>query len=144
MNPDTQPTPQPAQPAQPTPETPFQPVQPVTPIQPTAMVSPLTQPSPQSTVFAQPAPTAQTVTGMAAPTSANLQKQKKLALILAIASIVIFIGGLLVGYVFAAAAFLGAYAIVIGIRTKATPTIILGAIGLVLNLGLYTLSIFIK
>jgi hypothetical protein len=134
MNPETPQAPQPLQPAQPV--TPIQPA----PFTPTAS----TQPAAQPTVFPQPAATAGAVTGMAPPTAANLQKQKKLALILAIISIVIFIIGLVVGYVFAAAALLGAYAVVIGIRTKAMPTIILGAIGLVLNFGLYTLSIFIK
>jgi hypothetical protein len=130
MNPENQQTPpvQPIQP-QPTPVPPFQPAQPVT----------------QPTAFPQPATTSVTpISGMTPPTSANLEKQKKLALILAIASIVIFIVGLIVGYVLAIAAFLGAYALVIGIRTKSVPTIILGAIGLVLNLGLYTLSIFVK
>jgi|GEM_PF-2546553 len=139
MNPENPHTPQ--QPIQPNAVPPFQPPQPTTPVQPTpAPVASVQQPAP----FPQPAPATQAMTGIAAPTSANLLKQKKLALILAIASIVIFIGGFLLGYVFAAAAFLGAYALVIGIRTKATPQIVLGAIGLVLNLGLYILSIFLK
>jgi len=105
---------------------------PVTPQQPTAAPVP------------QPAASAQNISGITPPTSANIDKQKKLALILAIGSIAIFIGGLIAGYVFAAAAFLGAYAAVVGFRTKTTLTIVLGLIGLVLNFGLYTLSIFVK
>lgn len=127
MNPENQQTP------------PVQPIQ----LQPTPV--PEFQPAAQSTAFPQPATTSITpISGMTPPTSANLEKQKKLALILAIASIVIFIVGLIVGYVLAIAAFLGAYALVIGIRTKSVPTIILGTIGLVLNLGLYVLSMFVK
>lgn len=107
---------------------------------------PIQPPQPvQTGTFPQPAASSATpISGMKPPTAANLQKQKKWALIAAVASIAIFIGGLLFGYVFAAAALLGAYAVAIGARTKATPTIILGAIGLVLNFGLFTLSFFIK
>jgi hypothetical protein len=136
MNPENQ---QPSQPTEPQP----------TPVQPTPtsfnVPSPEQQPIQQPVAFPQPAATSSTpVTGMTPPTSANLQKQKKLAFILAIVSVVIFIIGLFFGYVFAAAAILGAYAVVIGVRTKAVPTIIIGALGLVLNFGLYTLSIFVK
>jgi hypothetical protein len=137
MNPENQqvPTPQPIQP-QPAPVPPFQPAQPVTPAQPT----------PQPSAFPQPAATTQALTGLKPPTTANIEKQKKIALGAAILSIVIFIVGLIAGYVFAAAAFLGAYAIAIGIRANPKPklTIALGSVGLVLNLGLYILSIVTK
>jgi hypothetical protein len=104
----------------------------VTPVQPDA--------------FPQPAVSSQVTNGMKPPTSANIQKQQKIALGASILSIVIFIGGLLIGYVFAAAAFLGAYAIAVGVRSNPKPklTITLGAIGLALNLGLYILSIIFK
>lgn len=130
MNPENQ-QPQPTQPVQPAPT-------------PTPFAAPASeQPTQQPAAFPQPAATSATpVTGMTPPTSSNLQKQKKLALILAIISVVIFIIGLIVGYVFAAAAILGAYAVVIGARTKAVPTIVIGALGLILNFGLYTLSLF--
>jgi len=133
MNPETPqtPNPQPSQPQQP-PVPPFQPQQP-------------TQPSQPST-FPQPAASSQVVNGMKPPTSVNLEKQRKIALGAAIISIVILVVGLIVGYVFAAAAFLGAYAIAIGIRLTPKPklTITLGAIGLVLNLGLYLISLIAK
>ena len=143
MNPEHQQTPtaQPIQP-QPTPVPPFQPAQPVAPVQPAQTA----QPIPQPTTFPQPATSAQAVTGLKPPTTANIEKQKKIALGAAILSIIIFIGGLIVGYVFAAAAFLGAYAIAVGVRANPKPklTIILGSVGLVLNLGLYILSIVMK
>ncbi|MBC7565222.1 hypothetical protein H7100_03285 [Candidatus Saccharibacteria bacterium] len=131
---------------------PIQPVQPqapvAPPIQPAQQFSPLGTPGQapvQTGNFPQPAASSATpISGMKPPTIINVQKQKKWALVAAIASIAIFVGGLLFGYVFAAAAILGAYAVAIGARTKATPTIILGVIGLVLNFGLYTLSLFIK
>lgn len=140
MNPENPQTPQPTPPTQPTPA-PFQPTQTGAPIQSTPPVTPA-----QPVAFPQPAATAQVTNGMKPPTSANIAKQQKFALIASIASIAIFIVGLLLGYVFAAAALLGAYAIAIGIRSNPKPklTITLGAIGLILNFGLYTLSLFAK
>lgn len=115
--------------------------------QPTPTSTPTTPPlnpapAPQPSTVPQPAATAQAVTGMAPPTKENLQKQAKVAMVLSIISIAIFVIGIIFGFTWALAAILGAYGAAIGVRTKSVPLIIVGAIGLVLNFGLYTISIF--
>lgn len=136
MNPENQQPIQPAQPIQP------QPVQPIQPIQP-APLPPLGA-APQPVAPIQPGISSQPIAGMQPATSANLEKQKKLAFVLAIASIIIFVIALLFGYVLAGAAILGAYAVSVGIRVKSKSIIIIGAIGTVLNLGFYIASFFVK
>ena len=101
-------------------------------------------PQPQSDPVPQPAASAHTVTGMKAPTVSYTSAQGKVALFLAVASIVIFIIGIIFGYVWVYTAFLGAYATAVGIRTKSKLIIVLGIVGTVLNLGLFLLTLFIK
>jgi len=92
----------------------------------------------------QPAVSAHAITGMKPPTSSFTSVQGKLALVIAIASIIIFFVGIITGYVWMYTAFLGAYATAVGIRTKSKLIIILGAVGTILNLGLTLLAVFAK
>jgi len=106
---------------------------------------PATTPQPSFTPptnVSQPSAGAQDVSGMNPPTKENLEKQKKIAYGLAIVSILLFVVGILFGYSLAFAAIAGAYALFIGIKTKTTPLIVLGAIGTVINLALFTLATF--
>jgi len=118
MQPNTQPT-----------------VTPETPAQPT---TPVTQPSPMS----QPVMDAAAAGGYRIPTKENLSKLKKIGYVLAILSIVLFFVVLSFGYTLAGLAFLGAFGLLYGIKTKTVPLIVLGSIGLVLNLGAYTIAVF--
>jgi hypothetical protein len=113
-----------------------------TPVTPSAPAQPVTQPITQLTSVPQPASSATVTNGMAPQTSERLAKQKKLAYALSIVSIVIFVVALASGYTFAFAALLAAYGLMVGIRTKTVPLIVVAAIGLVLNFGVYTISVF--
>ena len=99
---------------------------------------------PQNSKIPQPSSSAETTTGMKPATTQNLGKRKTLALVLSIASLVIFIVGLLVGFILPIAAVLGAYGLYIGIRTKTPYLIVLGSIGLAANFILYTLAVILK
>ena len=99
------------------------------------------QQTPESPI-PQPAVSAHAITGMKPPTSSFTSVQGKLALTIAIISIVIFFIGIITGYIWMYTAFLGAYATAVGIRTKSKLIIILGAAGTILNLGLTLLAIF--
>jgi len=109
-------------------------------------MNPQNQQTPQSQIdpVQQPAVSAQAVTGMKAPSGSYTSRQRKIALFLAILSIVIFFVGIIFGYVWIYTAFLGAYATAVGIRTKSKLIIVLGIVGTILNLGLFLLSILIK
>jgi len=109
-----------------------------TPVETPQPVTPATQP----TNVPQPAQTAELVNGMNAPTKENLKLKKKLGYILSIASIVLFLIAFYFGYVFGVLALLAAIGLLYGIKTKTTPVIVLGIIGLLLNLGFYTISVF--
>jgi hypothetical protein len=104
--------------------------------------SPAAAPVTQPTSVPQPAQTAELVNGMQAPTAAHLKKQRRLGYILSIASIVLFLVAFYYGYVLGILAFLGAYGLLMGIKTKTVPLIVLGSIGLLLNFGFYTISVF--
>jgi len=109
-----------------------------TPVEPQQPVAPVAQP----TNVPQPAQTAELVNGMNAPTKENIKSKKRLGYILSIASIVLFLIAFYFGYVFGALALLAAIGLLYGIKTKTTPIIVLGSIGLLLNFGFYTISIF--
>jgi hypothetical protein len=115
----------------PTPVEPQQPTTPQTVTQPTGYAAPVTQPAAGS-------PT----TGIKPNTKENIFKRKRLAYILSIVSLIIFFVAFYYGYALGTAAFLGAYGLLIGIKTKTTPLIILGSIGILLNFGFYTISVF--
>ena len=114
-DPTTTPTPTPAEQQQPT----------------TTPVAPVTQPVAGSPTI-----------GIKPNTKENVFKQKRLAYILSIVSLVIFFVAFFYGYALGTAAFLGAYGLLVGIKTKTTPLIILGSIGILLNFGFYTISVF--
>ena len=151
---DQQPQPtQPVQPTQqyvqppspvPTPEQTQQPYQ--QPIQQTAQTTYAPQPGqlpqqqPQQSAVPQPMAFTQQMSGMAAPTTTNIEKQRKLGLGLSILSIVIFVVALLFGYIVLLAAALGAYGVISGIRAKSKLLITLGSVGLGLNLIGYIFS----
>jgi len=109
-------------------------VTPETPAQPT---TPVTQPS----TISQPVLDAASTGGYRIPTKENLSKLKKIGYVLAILSIVLFFVVLSFGYTLAALALLGAFGLLYGIKTKTTLLIVLGSIGLILNLGAYTISV---
>jgi len=106
-----------------------------TPVEPQA---PVTQP----TNVPQPAQSTEVMNGMSAPTKENLKSKKMFGYIFTIASIVIFLVAFSFGYVFGALALLAAIGLLYGIKTKTTPVIVLGVIGLLLNFGFYTVSVF--
>jgi len=106
-----------------------------TPVEPQ---QPVTQPS----GVPQPAQTANLVNGMQAPTKEYLLKQKRIGYVLSIISIVLFVVALLNGYVFGILALLAAYGLLMGIKTKTVLLIVLASIGLLLNFGFYTISVF--
>jgi len=109
-----------------------------TPVEPQQPAAPVTQPA----NVLQPAQTAELVNGMNAPTKENLKKKKIAGYVLSIASIVIFGIAFYFGYVFGALALVAAIGLLYGIKTKTTPVIVLGSIGLLLNFGFYTISVF--
>jgi len=109
-----------------------------TPVEPQQPVTPVIQP----TSVPQPAQSTEVMNGMAAPTKENLKMKKRLGYILSIASIVLFVIAFYYGYVFGALALLAAVGLLYGIKTKTTPVIVLGSIGLLLNLGFYLVSVF--
>ena len=97
-------------------------------------------PEEPQTPVPQPAVSAEKVTGMRAPTRDYTSVQRKLALILAIATIVAFAVEVISGYVWIYTSFFAVYALVIGIRTKSRLIVALGIAGTVLNLGLAILA----
>jgi len=100
--------------------------------------APVTQP----TNVPQPTQSTEVINGMAAPTKENLKMKKRFGYIFSIASIVLFLIAFYFGYVFGALALLAAVGLLYGIKTKTTPVIVLGSIGLLLNFGFYTISVF--
>ena len=109
-----------------------------TPVEPQQPVAPVAQP----TNVPQPTQTAELVNGMNAPTKENLKKKITLGYILSIASIILFLVAFYFGYVFGVLALLGAIGLLYGIKTKTVSLIVLGSIGLLLNFGFYTISVF--
>ena len=100
--------------------------------------TPVAQPQPAPL---QPASSAQFTSGVQAPTKENLAKQLKWARIAIIASFVIFVVGLFVGFAALLGAILGAYAVSVGLRAKAKGVITLGIIAGALNLIFYILAV---
>jgi hypothetical protein len=92
----------------------------------------------------QPAADAQVTTGMTPPTSSVRKKHQTIALVLGILSIVGFFVGLYFGYSAAIASIAAAYTLAIGLRSqpKRKDLLIIGAIGLLLNFGMFTLATF--
>jgi len=109
-----------------------------TPVEPQQPIAPVAQP----TNVPQPAQTAELVNGMNPPTKENLKKKITLGYILSIASIILFLVAFYFGYVFGVLALLGAIGLLYGIKTKTVSLIVLGSIGLLLNFGFYTISVF--
>jgi len=106
-----------------------------TPVEPQ---TPVTQP----TNVPQPAQSTEVMNGMSAPTKENLKSKKMLGYIFTIASIVLFVVAFSFGYVFGALALLAAIGLLNGIKTKTTTIIVLGSLGVLLNLGFYLVSVF--
>jgi len=104
--------------------------------QPTPTENPTTPP-----IVPQPASSAQNVGGLKPATKENVDKQKKVAFFLSLASLGLLVLGLLFGFTLPFAAVLGAYALYVGIRTKTKKLIVLGSIGLVLNFAVYILAV---
>ena len=115
------------------------------PVNPTPSPTPTPNPDPMTpppTSVPQPSGYTQQMTGVAPQTAENYQKQKKLAILFAIASYALFVLGILFGFATGLGAILGALTLATGIRgkVKSPLLIVMGSIGLALNFGLFTLA----
>lgn len=92
----------------------------------------------------QPSKSAQKVTGQPSIQSPKTSKKNRsFALLLGVLSLIAFAMQLITGTYYLIATVLAVWPLYVGVRLKVTPLIILGAVGVVLNFGLYLLAIFL-
>src|SRR5436189_133557 len=96
-----------------------------------------------NTPIQQPSKSAQKVTGQPSIQSPEISKKNRsFGLLLGVLSLIAFVLQLIFGTYYLLATVLAVWPLYVGVRLKVTHLIVLGAIGIALNFGLYIFAIF--